>query len=262
MRFATERKTLEKNVPPDLTDMQDIMGWNIFSDVRLAIYYISEVSSGMLLNLLMMISGAGLMAPGGMGTPAGDRGRLAQDRALGRDDRRDDGPDPADHGGEDRKSYSGRSKPRRKRNRAETSRGLPMSRMGRFTAIIGAVAVVFSGRGGLGLPGALALVPDSPAHPRGLLDGGAVGTEPAEPKRTGRSRGEPGDAAVSAPLAGPECRRALARGLADRGPDAGRLAAGAGRAVLDLDLVVETHCSTHPSCLTSLSLRIGSVGCG
>ncbi len=57
-----ERKALEKHVAPDLSGMDDILGWNVFSDVRLAIFYISEVSTGMLLNLLMIISGAGLMA--------------------------------------------------------------------------------------------------------------------------------------------------------------------------------------------------------
>ncbi|MFI5461331.1 MAG: hypothetical protein ACHRXM_38505 [Isosphaerales bacterium] len=57
-----ERVAFEKNVEPDLPDLSDLMGWNAFSDVRLAIYYCSEVGAGMLLNLLMIISGAGLMA--------------------------------------------------------------------------------------------------------------------------------------------------------------------------------------------------------
>jgi len=57
-----ERVAFEKTVEPDLSGMNDILGWNILSDVRLAIYYFSEVGTGMLLNLLMIISGAGLMA--------------------------------------------------------------------------------------------------------------------------------------------------------------------------------------------------------
>ena len=36
------------------------MGWNIMSDIRLAIYYLTEVISGMLINVLMVISGVGL----------------------------------------------------------------------------------------------------------------------------------------------------------------------------------------------------------
>jgi len=57
-----ERVALEKRVEPDLSAMDDLLGWNILSDIRLAIYYCSEVGSGILLNLLMIISGAGLMA--------------------------------------------------------------------------------------------------------------------------------------------------------------------------------------------------------
>jgi hypothetical protein len=57
-----ERKALEQQVEPDLSAMDDVLGWNIFSDIRLAVYHISEVATGMLLNLLMIISGAGLIA--------------------------------------------------------------------------------------------------------------------------------------------------------------------------------------------------------
>jgi len=59
---ADERVILERNAVPDLSGMDDLMGWNIFSDVRLAVFYFSEIGAGMLLNLLMIISGAGLMA--------------------------------------------------------------------------------------------------------------------------------------------------------------------------------------------------------
>jgi len=57
-----ERIAFEKTVEPDFSEMSDLMGWNAFSDVRLAIYYYSEVGTGLLFNLLMIISGAGLMA--------------------------------------------------------------------------------------------------------------------------------------------------------------------------------------------------------
>ena len=57
-----EREVLEKEVEADLAGMDDLLGWNMFSDIRLAIYYYVEVGTGMLLNLLMIISGAGLMA--------------------------------------------------------------------------------------------------------------------------------------------------------------------------------------------------------
>jgi hypothetical protein len=57
-----ERAIVEKQVEPDLSAFNDMMGWNVWSDNRLAIYHIAEVSAGMLLNLLMIISGAGLVA--------------------------------------------------------------------------------------------------------------------------------------------------------------------------------------------------------
>src|SRR5262249_47762574 len=44
------------------TAFQDLTGWNILSDRRLAIYYVSEIGLGILLNLLMIIAGGGLMA--------------------------------------------------------------------------------------------------------------------------------------------------------------------------------------------------------
>jgi hypothetical protein len=38
-----------------------MMGFNVFSDIRLAIYTFSELISGMILNVLMVISGVGLL---------------------------------------------------------------------------------------------------------------------------------------------------------------------------------------------------------
>jgi hypothetical protein len=60
--IRTERDELEKNIEPDMSGMTDLMGWNILSDKRLAFYYFSEAGTGILLNLLSIISGAGLMA--------------------------------------------------------------------------------------------------------------------------------------------------------------------------------------------------------
>jgi hypothetical protein len=57
-----ERAILEKEVEPDLSEMNELMGWNIFSDVRLAVFYGTELTASILLNVLMIISGAGLLA--------------------------------------------------------------------------------------------------------------------------------------------------------------------------------------------------------
>jgi hypothetical protein len=56
-----EREAAESNVEPDLSAMNEMMGFNVFSDVRLAIYTFSELISGMILNVLMVISGVGLL---------------------------------------------------------------------------------------------------------------------------------------------------------------------------------------------------------
>lgn len=56
-----ERETLELNAEPDLSGMNELMGWNVFSDIRLAIYSFSEMITGMILNVLMVISGVGLL---------------------------------------------------------------------------------------------------------------------------------------------------------------------------------------------------------
>ena len=203
-----ERATLEKNVEPDLSGMDDLLGWNIFSDVRLAIYYFSEVASGMLLNLLMIIAGVGLMACG-MGATARARGGLAEDPALGCDDCRVDGPDPADDG-------------RKNAEDVHPARGPGKSSSGRSSDGCSDVSDGtndghFRRRrdglhrcGGLGVPGALALVPDSPPCPRRLLERNAI-ERAAASKRIGR-RVVNLATVLLGPLVGPECRRALARG--------------------------------------------------
>jgi hypothetical protein len=56
--LQAERENLEKEIEPDVSD---IIGFNMYSDTRLAIYYFSEVIAGILLNLLMLISGIGLL---------------------------------------------------------------------------------------------------------------------------------------------------------------------------------------------------------
>jgi hypothetical protein len=59
--IVEERETFENSPEPDLSAMTDVMGWNIMSDIRLAVYYFSEVVSGMVLNVLMVIAGGGLL---------------------------------------------------------------------------------------------------------------------------------------------------------------------------------------------------------
>jgi hypothetical protein len=56
-----EREALESNVEPDLSTFNEMMGFNVFSDIRLAIYSFSEMISGMILNVLMVIAGVGLL---------------------------------------------------------------------------------------------------------------------------------------------------------------------------------------------------------
>jgi hypothetical protein len=57
-----EQEALESNVQPDLSAVNDLVGWSIFSDIRLAIYSFSEVIAGMILNVLTVITGVGLLA--------------------------------------------------------------------------------------------------------------------------------------------------------------------------------------------------------
>jgi len=60
--LQSTRASIEATPEPDVTAFQDLTGWNIMSDRRLAIYYVSEIGLGILLNLLMIIAGGGLMA--------------------------------------------------------------------------------------------------------------------------------------------------------------------------------------------------------
>jgi hypothetical protein len=59
--FQVQRENLERNVEPDMSEFMDLSNWNVFSDFRLAIYYCTELGVGILLNLLMVISGVGLL---------------------------------------------------------------------------------------------------------------------------------------------------------------------------------------------------------
>jgi hypothetical protein len=56
------RESVLATPQPDFTAFADLSGMNLLGDPRLAIYYFSEVGAGILLNLLMIIAGAGLMA--------------------------------------------------------------------------------------------------------------------------------------------------------------------------------------------------------
>jgi hypothetical protein len=57
-----QREALEKQFEPDLAAMNEFTTYNMFSDLRLAVYYIAELSAAIILNILMIISGAGLLA--------------------------------------------------------------------------------------------------------------------------------------------------------------------------------------------------------
>jgi hypothetical protein len=59
--FQSEREMLEKTAEPDVSEFMDYSNWDIFSDVRLAIYYCTELGTGILLNLLTVVSGVGLL---------------------------------------------------------------------------------------------------------------------------------------------------------------------------------------------------------
>lgn len=58
--LETELKALESNDGPDATMFDDIMTIN--ADIRIRIYTWSELASGIVLNLLMIVAGAGLLA--------------------------------------------------------------------------------------------------------------------------------------------------------------------------------------------------------
>ena len=66
-----DREALESNVEPDLSAMNEMMNFNVFTDMRLAIYSFSEMIAGMILNVLMAIAGVGLLdcPSGAAGSP-------------------------------------------------------------------------------------------------------------------------------------------------------------------------------------------------
>jgi len=59
--FQSEREILERNAEPDTSAFMELSNWSVFSDIRLAIYYCTELGVGILLNLLMVVSGVGLL---------------------------------------------------------------------------------------------------------------------------------------------------------------------------------------------------------
>jgi hypothetical protein len=55
------REAFESVAEADVVDITDLTGVNVLTDRRVATFYWAEVSSGVLLNLLMIISGVGLV---------------------------------------------------------------------------------------------------------------------------------------------------------------------------------------------------------
>ena len=200
---------MEQNVEPDLSGMNEIMNWNVFSDIRLAIYSFSEVIAGIILNVLMAISGVGLLGLAEWGrrlaisvswlkivrwvamivvtlvlilpitvqkvqkmTDSIQAQVQAQAKAGGR-------PAPA----------------------------MPMMYFSMIMSIAGAVAMVFMRINCVDLPGTFDLVSDAAAGPRGLL---ATIDTTGSPARN--AIGRPGvnlATLLFGHLAGTECRRAL-----------------------------------------------------
>ena len=151
--------------------MNEIMDWNVFSDIRLAIYSFSEMISGMILNVVMAIAGVGLLGLAEWGrrlavtvswlkivrwvamivvtlvlilpitvqkvqkmTDSIQTQVQAQAKSGGR-------PAPA----------------------------MPMMNFSMITSIAGAVAMIFTRLDRVDLPGSVDLVSDAAAGPRGLL---------------------------------------------------------------------------------------------
>jgi hypothetical protein len=59
--LAEERSFLEAKVEPDLSAIEDLQNINAFSDARLAVYYVLEIATAIILNVLMIVAGAGLL---------------------------------------------------------------------------------------------------------------------------------------------------------------------------------------------------------
>jgi hypothetical protein len=61
LALAGERSALEAKVDPDLSALEELQNLNAFSDPRLAVYYILEIATAVILNVIMIIAGAGLL---------------------------------------------------------------------------------------------------------------------------------------------------------------------------------------------------------
>jgi hypothetical protein len=59
--LADERAALEARAVPDLTAFEELQDMNAYNEPRLAIFYILDVSTALILNVLMIVSGGGLM---------------------------------------------------------------------------------------------------------------------------------------------------------------------------------------------------------
>jgi hypothetical protein len=59
--LKAQREVVEATPTPDMSGMSDLTGMNVYSDPRLAFYYFSEVGAGIVLNILMIVAGAGLL---------------------------------------------------------------------------------------------------------------------------------------------------------------------------------------------------------
>ena len=162
-----ERETLENSPDPDLSAVTDMMGWNIMSDRRLAVYYFTEVVSGMVLNIIMIISGIGLLRLTEWGRRLAITTAWLKILPLGRDDDCDHGSRGADHGRENGQDVSSDPGPGQRKTGGPPA-GTPMVGLGQMTAIMSAVAVVFSADR-FDLPDRLALVPHQGSHAGGLL---------------------------------------------------------------------------------------------
>jgi hypothetical protein len=60
--WKDRRTALQSTAPPIIVKVDDISTWDVMADQRLATFYWAEVTTGILLNLLMIIAGAGLLA--------------------------------------------------------------------------------------------------------------------------------------------------------------------------------------------------------
>ncbi len=59
--LQSQREVLEKQVEPDMTAFQELTDYNLFSDWKLAAYTVGEAASGIILNILMIVSGGALL---------------------------------------------------------------------------------------------------------------------------------------------------------------------------------------------------------